>query len=140
MESLSICYSNIDFKTSFKLFDGYHFPNLKYLKLDGFFIKKVNKNFINRFPFLQRLYIKSCHLETIEDEAFSNLKQLNYLGLSGYFIYIGKNAFLNTKNLKTLDLRYNLLINGLTQVDRESFGLENSVEIIIDKKENFMLF
>ena len=33
--------------------------------------------------------------------------------------------------LKTLDLRYNILINGLTHVNRESIGLENSVEIIL---------
>ena len=131
LESLSICFSNIDSKTSFKLFDDYHFPNLQYLKLDGLFIKNVNKNFVNRFPFLQRLYIKSYHLETIEDEAFSNLKQLNHLSLFGFFLNIENNAFSNTKNLKTLDLRYNILINGLTHVNRESIGLEDSVEFIL---------
>lgn len=55
----------------------------------------------------------------IEDEAFSNNKQLYSLDLRGNCIsYIGKNAFANLKNLKTLYLNS----NGLTNIDKEFVG------------------
>ena len=130
LETLVIKITDIHSKTSlFKLFDGYHFPYLKYLTFSRGFIQRLDKNFINRFPMLICLYIYSCNLETIEDEAFSNLKELFYLGLSGNRVsFIGKNAFLNLKNLKVIDL----CNNGLKHIDREFVGLENSVEIQLD--------
>ena len=129
LESLRIKFTDIDFKTLFKLFDDYHFPHLTFLCLSQCFIERVDKNFINRFPMLKRLNINLCRLETIDDEAFSNLKQLTYLGLiTNQVTYIGKNAF--SKNLKVLDLTN----NGLTHIDREFIGLENSAKICL---ENF---
>ena len=120
LESLIFRFTDIDFKALFKLFDGYHFPNLQYLTFNECLIKNVNKHYIN-----------SCHLETIEDETFSNLKQLRHLGLPGNQIrFIGKNAFFNLKNLEVL----NLANNELTHIDREfiGIGLESSVEIRLD--------
>ena len=126
LESLRILLTDIE---SNRLFDGYHFPYLKQLSLSRCFIERVDKIFINRFPMLIRLNINSCRLETIEDEAFSNLNQLRYLGLPGNQIrFIGKNSFLNLKNLKVLDLTN----NGLTHINPEFIGLENSVEIRLE--------
>ena len=130
LESLSISFTDIDFKALFKLFDGCHFPYLQYLSLSECFIERVDKHFINRFPLLSNLYITKCHIETIEDEAFSNLKQLFHLSLSENQIrFIGKNAFSNLNNLKIL----NLANNGLTDIDREFIGLGNSVVIYLNK-------
>ena len=73
---------------------------------------------------LQRLCMQEFNLETIEHDVFSNLK-LYYLDLTGNCInYIGKNAFLNLKNLETLYL------SGyqLTSLDRGYIGIGNSVK------------
>ena len=130
LELLSIRFTDIDFKTLFKLFDDYHFPYLQFLTFSGCVIQRVDKYFINRFPLLSNLYITKCHIETIEDEAFSNLKQLFHLSLSENQIrFIGKNAFSNLNNLKIL----NLANNGFTYIDREFIGLGNSVVIYLNK-------
>ena len=131
LESLTISFTDIDFKTLFKLFDGCHFPYLQYLSLSECFIERVDKYFTIRFPLIRSLYMHKCQLETIEDEAFSNLKQLFHLGLSENQIrFIGKNAFSNLNNLKVL----NLSNNGLTDIDREFFGIGNSVVIYLNKR------
>ena len=126
LESLSIDFTGIDFKTLFKLFDGYHFPYLENLSFSRCFIERVDKHFMNRFPMLIFLYMDQCHLEAIEDEAFSNFKHLSFLGLFANKVrFIGKNAFSNMKNLEVLDL----CNNGLKHIDREFTGLGSSVEI-----------
>ena len=46
-------------------------------------IKTLKKEFINKFPSLLNLSIHGFNLEMIEDDAFSNIKQLIRLNLSG---------------------------------------------------------
>ena len=102
---------------------------------------------------LRELSIRKCNIEMIEDDAFSNLKQLvsldlyrnllvtlkphyfselinlEYLELSDNRIEsIEKNVFSNLKNLRELDLSN----NKLSILDRELFiGVPNS-EIFLD--------
>lgn len=82
LESLSVEIENFDEENFFKLFDGHHFSNLKHLNLFGCCIKSVKRKFIDQFPMLQDLYMNTCKIELIENDVFSNLKQLEILDFS----------------------------------------------------------
>ena len=128
LEELTLSFKNFDDRTFLQLFKGYHFSNLKKLIFRESYVKRVDKNFIDRFPIIERLWIVLCDLEIIDDNAFSNVKHLYYIDFSNNRIsFIPKNAFSNLKNLKTLYL----ISNGLNNLDREYIGVGNSVEIYL---------
>ena len=141
LEELELCF-NLNNEITLKLLNDLHFPCLKLLSISKSNIRKVTKKFIDQFPMLRELYINHCNLETIEDNAFSNLKHLVRLDLNTNFFvtlkkqyfpklinlqylilkynrieYIEKNVFSNLKNLKAIDLRE----NKLSVLDRETF-------------------
>lgn len=131
LERLTIVLTNIDEKTLSKLFDIHYFSNLNYFAIYKFNLKRLEKQFLNRFlfPMLRELSIGFCDLEEIEIDAFSNMQQLVCLNLSMNRIrFIEKNTFANLKKLETLDLSDNVL----TTIDREFIGVRNSVETIPD--------
>lgn len=126
LTGLTIGFINIDEQTLFEMFDGHHFSNLRGLIFIRCYIKRVHKNFIDRFPMIKNLSIVGSELEVIEPDAFSNAKQLDYLNLSGNMISsIPKNAFSNLKNLETLIL----INNELESLEREYIGVGISVKI-----------
>ena len=58
--------------------------------------------------------IHDCHLEMIEDDAFSNMKQLVRLDLStNLFKTIGKRCFLPLIKLETIHLGNNQLLESI---------------------------
>ena len=131
LELLAIRFFNFNEKSFFKLFDGHHFSNLKYLYLHKCCCMKSLKNdfFFDRFPMLQHLSMDGFDIKMIEHDAFSNLEQLEFIDLSYNLLnFVGKNAFSNLKNLKSLNLSH----NQLKYLDPEYIGLGNSVKIFID--------
>ena len=132
LEELSF-YCRADEKTFLKLFEGCHFSNLKYLYLkECCCMKSLNKNFIDRFPMLKDFRMNSCEIETIQQDAFIDLKQAEYIDLSYNLLnFIGKNAFSNLKMNLSLDLSY----NRLTYFDPEFIGLGNSVQVCLDNNK-----
>ena len=134
---LKIELTNIEDKKLFKLFDDRNFPYLIAFSVLKCNIKRLNKEFINRFPILKKLFIIDCNLEVIEHDAFSNLEHLCCLDLSqNQLKFIEKNTFSNLKNLEILDLSSNELIN----LDAESIGVGNSTKILLENKSNFFTF
>lgn len=131
LQDLCFCVNKNDDEIFFKLFDGYHFPNivkLRFLKM-GCNMRRVNKKFLNKFPMLRELIIEGCKLEKIEDDTFSNLKHLARLDLSDNLLetlpvaifsqlvnledlilrknrirWLERNVFSNLKKLRTLNL------------------------------------
>ena len=134
LETLQFDLFKVDKKILFKLFDGHYFPNLLSLALRNCNnLERLEKEFFNRFrfPILRRLFIMNCNLEVIEKDAFSNIKNLEIVDLSGNKIkFIEKNTFSYLKNLKVLDLSG----NGLTNLDGKFIGVRNSVEIFQENK------
>ena len=129
LEYIYISLSEIDEKFFFKLFDGHNFPYLENFCMSRFNIKRLTKEFINRFPIVQQLFILDCKLEEIEQDAFSNSQKLSCLDLSQNRLkIIEKNTFSNLNNLQTLDLSKNELKN----LDKEFIGVRNSVEVILE--------
>lgn len=128
LEALTIGFTNIDDNTLFEMFDGHNFSNLESLIFIRCYIKRVHKNFIDRFPMIKHLTIVGCELEVIESDAFFNPNQLDYLDLNGNMIYsIPKNVFSNLKKLETLILRG----NKFESLEREYIGVGNSVKIYL---------
>ena len=84
LEKLKIVLANLDEKSFFKLFDGSNFPYLVYFVLRFFNVKRLKKEYINRFPMLKQLYIVDCSIEVIENDSFSNLEQLCWLNLYSF--------------------------------------------------------
>lgn len=126
LEDLTIGFANIDEQTYFKMFDGYKFPNLVDFTLGRFNMKRVKKEFINRFPELRRLKISDCNIEVIERDSFSHLKKLCWLILRRNRIeFIEKKAFSKLKNLQKLDLTD----SGLANFDPKFVCLRKSVEV-----------
>ena len=123
-------FGRADEETFLKLFEGHRFSNLKYLYLkDCCCMKSLKKNFLDRFPTLQDFRMYTCEIETIENDAFSNLIQLSYIELANNLInFIGKNAFSNLNNLKAV----NLSSNKLTHFDAEFNGLGISKPVCLD--------
>lgn len=107
LEELSVCFDNDDEEIFFKLFDGHHFSNLLILDI-GCNIKRLNKKLLNYFPVLRELSMDECKLEMIEDDAFSNLKQLVRLDLSNNLLETLNNpSFSGLINLEYLNLSNN---------------------------------
>lgn len=131
LEKLKIVLTNLDEKGFFKLFDACNFPYLVYFVLRFFNVKRLKKEYINRFPTLKQLYIVECSIETIETDSFSNLEQLCWLNLDRNQIeFIVENAFKPLKNLQTIDLRKNKF--DLKNFDPKFVGLKESVKCTID--------
>ena len=78
--ALYLCIDNED-DIFHKLLDGHHFSNLQVLRLSCN-MRRVNKKFLSQFPMLVELRMEACNLEMIEDDAFSNSKNLVCLHLS----------------------------------------------------------
>ena len=151
LQKLSFSFKNCEYESiDAKLFDGHYFPNLKNLFIFDCNVRKLNKKFIDRFPALLDLSILQCNLETIEDDAFSNIKnQLIRLNLCGctsstfekiilsqltnleelqfrnsQLLSIHKDMFSNMKNLKELTL----CGTELSQLDSETLKWINNLD------------
>lgn len=75
-----------------KLLNNLHFPNLQNVSIINCNVSKVTKKFIDQIPILRELHIVKCNLETIEDGAFSSLKQLVHSELTNLeYLYLGDN-------------------------------------------------
>ena len=119
-------------ETLYKLFDGLNFPYLYSFSIMNCNLKRLNKEFFNRFPTLKLLHLIDCNVEVIEQDLFSHLKCLRHLFLcKNRLKSIEKNTFSNLKNLETLDLSGN---ETITDLDSEFIGVENSVEILLKNK------
>jgi hypothetical protein len=125
--------TNIEEKTFFKLFDDCTFPNLTSIYILKCNLKRLNKEFINRFPILINLFTICCSIEVIENEAFSNAKHLKFVDLSQNRLkFIEENTFSNLKNLETLDLSSNEIEKNL---DARFIGVGNSVEFFLENRD-----
>jgi len=92
LEEVNI-YLTADFDEK-KLFDGCTFSNLKTLAIRKSNIKRLNKEFFYRFPFLTQLFILECNVEEIEPDSFVNLKELTCLDFTlNRLKYIEKDTF-----------------------------------------------
>ena len=130
-----------------------HFPNLSRLNISYSGMTRLERKLFNSsMPLLRFLNVSSnCLLETIDHDAFSDLKQLDFLHLSNNSIdsldkklFSGlfrlENLYLNRNRLKNLDAnifsdlkslkRLWLSGNQLEILDAKSFvGLENLNEL-----------
>ena len=158
LEYLSIFFELEDTKKRgderiLELLNDLHFPSLQSFSIINFNVRKVTKKFINQFPILRDLAIRECNVEIIEDDAFSNLKQLVYLDLDRNLLatlkkehfsqlinlkwlavrdnrleFIDNNAFSNLKHLRRLEL----CDNKLSEVDKQSLiDTINIIEIFV---------
>ena len=152
----------VDYKLIDTMFFGLSFPILNTLSISSSqCIGEIEKKFFVGFPMLQSLIMRnnfrdSVPFGTIETEAFSDLKQLISLDLSGNRIHslernhfsgldklkylnlsdnrlekIEENLFSSLKNLRILDLSE----NEITKLNANSFdGLSNLK--VLDLKQN----
>ena len=128
LENIKIELNNIDGETFIKLFDGYNFPYLTDFSVKYFNVKRLKKEFFNRFSTLRRLEIHNCNFEVIERDSLSNLEELCLLDLSDNQIkYIEKNVFSSLKDLQRVDLNF----NNIGYLDRKFIGLRESTELLI---------
>ena len=105
---------NLDDTILSKLFYGYTFPYLNKLCLSKCKITQLEKKlFDNRFPMLKALLVcENKEIRKIDDDAFSNLKELDYLILKDNSIEsIEKCHFSNLTKLIALILDGNPLKN-----------------------------
>ena len=124
--------TNINEQKLYKLFDGHIFPNLETIAIRECKLKRLKKEFLDRFPILKKLFIINCNLKVIERNAFSNLSKLYCLDLSENMLQgIKKDAFSHLENLEVLDLSN----NQLNKLDAEYLGVGYSVNIFLKNKE-----
>lgn len=152
---LSIDIAKIDYETIQKLFKGHSFSKLKVLDIRHCKIRRIETKFIQQFPILMVICMPDCNIETIEDDAFFNSKELLVLDLRHnllkglykryfsnliklqYFVvfknrleFIEDGLFSHMKNLKGIDVSHNpLIINSL-----KAFDCVATVDIKIDRK------
>lgn len=116
----TLCYQLEELRFSFdeneiiseNFFDGHHFPYLEVFEMYNCSVKRLNKNFIEKFPTIRHLVMCRCKLELIEDGVFSNIKQLTYLDLGNNFLKtLHKPSFSQLSNLEELYLDNNPLEN-----------------------------
>lgn len=157
LENLNIYFYDIDYKGIADLFSDNRFDNMNFLSITIFKFNKLERKFIDRFPMLREFHFNSNKLRTIDFDAFSNSKQLEYLSLRSnciktlnrrYFSElgklttldlsynqlksIGKNMFSSLKKLESLRLSY----NKISRLDPESFnGLKNLKSFKIDNNK-----
>ena len=104
--SIQLCYLeifiyNIDYETLQKLFKGHNFSNLHTLEIVSCNIKRIEKKFIEQFPILKNFCMSDCKVETIDDDAFSNSKELVVLDLRENLLKsLYKRYFSNLINLE----------------------------------------
>lgn len=82
LDKLTLLLPNFDYEVILKLFNGHNFSNLQFLVIAHCNIRRVEKKLIEQFPSLKNLGLIKCNIETIEDDAFSHLKDLIILDLS----------------------------------------------------------
>ena len=112
LEELFFTFKNDKESIAAKFFDGHCFSNVQVLSFYKFNIKTLKKEFIDQFPALLDLSIHNCNLEMIEDDAFSNIKQLIRLNLSGNpFKTLEKRIFSQLINLEELHLGNSKLVS-----------------------------
>lgn len=107
-EKLHLFRNNIDNIT--ELFNDYQFPNLLELGISSSDIKRLEKKFFDKFsPIIHTLnIIDNSHLNIIDADAFSNLKQLVSLDLSRNCIEsLDRKLFSGLIHLESLDLHLN---------------------------------
>ena len=130
LEDLSICSTSIDDENIAEIFNDYHFSKLSSLTINCFyqFTKIEKKLFVGRFPILQKLIINSNkNLWTIEDEAFSSLKHLNYLEMwSNSIKSLYKMNFSHLTNLETLKL----CDNQIERIEDNTFAKLNNLRML----------
>jgi hypothetical protein len=115
LENITFRFFDIDEKIFFKLFDGNNFPYLVVFTIQFLDKKRLTKEYINRLPLHRQLNIIVFQIEVIENDSFSNMKQLTLLNLIRNQIeLIEKNAF-------SLPLFRYLLYNSIFLLD--SFAL-----------------
>lgn len=135
LDELAIYIDNIDYKTLAKMIDCHDVSKLLMLDIMNCDIKILEKKFIHKFSNLHTFRMSNCKIETIEDNAFSNLKERVILDLSEnllkrlykrYFSklinlenvimfknrieFIEKGTFSKMKNFNLLDLSDNYII------------------------------
>ena len=97
---LEIDIANIDYKKIQKLFKGHNFSKLKVLDIRHCTIRRIETKFIQQFPILMAIRMSDCKVETIEDDAFLNLKELLVLDLRHNLLKsLYKRHFSNLTNL-----------------------------------------
>ena len=129
--------TNIYEKKLYKLFDGHTFPNLETIAIRECNLKRLKKEFLDRFPILRKLFIIECNLKVIERKAFSNLSRLYCLDLSENRLQgIEKDTFSQLENLEVLDLSNNQLKN----FNSEFVGVRNTVKIFLENKDYETLY
>ena len=137
LEDLNIILNNFDEKIFSKLFDGNKFSKLKSFSIRNYNMKRLKKEFINRFPNIYQLFISDCNLEEIEADAFSNFRHLCCLDLSqNQLKFIEKDTFSNLKNLQKLDLSE----NKLTNLSKELIAITIPMTHIVMENTNFKTF
>ena len=122
IEKLQITDSKIDSGKLVRVFR--HFRNVSDLSICESDIAKIENETFNGLPNLLSLSLHyNRYLETIDHEAFSNLKQLQHLSLSHNFIHsLDNRVFSGLVSLETL----NLIENGIESLDENIFSsLEN---------------
>ena len=114
---LKIMHSNSE-KIS-KLLCSYSFPNLLELEIEFCEIARIEKKLFVELPMLKKLMIHfNLTLQTIDEDAFSDLKQLVHLDLSYNRIEsLEKMTFFELVNLNYLDLS----VNRLRNIDENAF-------------------
>jgi Leucine-rich repeat (LRR) protein len=88
------------------------FPNINRLDVDNCQLKKINKTDLEVFPELRELTLADNNIEVLEDDLFSENRELYYIWLSNNKIkFVGENTFASLKHLETLYLEHNLCIS-----------------------------
>lgn len=137
LEDINIELTNVDDRKFSKLFDGHQFSKLVNFSMRNYNITRLKKEFINRFPLLDQLFLAECNIEEIEFDAFSNCKKLRRLDLSQNRIKsIAKETFSNLRKLEIIDLSS----NELTKVDATYIGVSRFMVEILLKNYNYATF
>ena len=108
LDELSILIPFIDYETILKILNGHNYSNLKSLVIAYSNIKRIEKKFMVRFPSLSKFCMVKCNVETIEDDAFSQLKELIVLDLRENLLErLYKRDFSQLVNLEYINVRKN---------------------------------
>ena len=133
LEDLSIELRNMNDENLSQLLYGKNLPNLSKLFIKNSKITRLEKKLFDGFPMLQSFNLSSNYeLKTIDKEAFSNLKNLKELELSGNKLSeFGPEMFLGLVNLEKLGLTN----NNLTHFDvKIKDYIVNIKEIHLDRR------
>ena len=127
LEYIEISCTNFDDKCIKKFFFGRNFPFLTTIYINSS-TRDINlqKNLFDGLQTLQKLDFSLCNnVRIIDNEAFSNLVELQDLNLTDTYIeFIDKSVFSNLINLKKLSLSRNRLVS----IEESCFSNLHSLE------------